>query len=281
MKLFYLKKITSLVGKGITSTALLLVLTLQAFAYDRTEVKIGVVGENNEYWQPIIDRLAAEGVKAELVRFSTYPLPNRALEDGEIDLNAFQTGAFLKTESEENGYHLKAIGTTLIAPLGLYSKKIQKITEIKDGDTITVPSDPITTGRALRLLENAGYLKLREEAGYLPGQSDIIENPKNLKFYWVDAANSYGTLDDVTAAFINGGYAVDRGLTPDKDAIYIENTEGWGLENPFVNVIATRESDQNNELFLHIVDLYHTKEVADIIRTTYKGAFIPAFSYNK
>jgi D-methionine transport system substrate-binding protein len=131
MKLFYLKKITSLVGKGITSTALLLVLTLQAFAYDRTEVKIGVVGENNEYWQPIIDRLAAEGVKAELVRFSTYPLPNRALEDGEIDLNAFQTGAFLKTESEENGYHLKAIGTTLIAPLGLYSKKYKRLLKSK------------------------------------------------------------------------------------------------------------------------------------------------------
>lgn len=281
MKNFNLKNLFSLIRKGVTVSVILLTFPYQAYAYDRTEVKIGVVGENNEYWKPIIDKLASEGVKAELVRFSTYPLPNRALEDGEIDLNAFQTGAFLKTESEENGYNLKAIGTTIIAPLGLYSKKIQKISEIKDGDTITVPSDPITTGRALRLLETAGYLKLKDDAGYLPGQSDIIENPKNLKFYWVDAANSYGTLDDVTAAFINGGYAVDRGLTPDKDAIYIENTEGWGLENPFVNIIASRESDKDNELFLHIVELYHTKEVADIIRNTYKGAFIPAFTYNK
>lgn len=281
MKTLNLKKIAALFQKGIAATAFITLLTTPTYAYDRTEVKIGVVGENNEYWQPIIDTLAAEGVKAELVKFSTYPLPNRALEDGEIDLNAFQTGAFLKTESEENNYHLKAIGTTLIAPLGLYSHKIKSINEIKDGDTLAVPSDPITTGRALRLLETAGYLKLRSEAGYLPGQSDIIENPKNLKFYFIDAANSYGTLDDVTAAFINGGYAVDRGLTPDKDAIYIENTQGWGLENPFVNVIAARESDKDNELFLHIVDLYHTKEVADIIKTTYKGAFIPAFAYNK
>ncbi|MBO5566231.1 MAG: hypothetical protein J5934_03275 [Succinivibrio sp.] len=250
-----------------------------ASAYDRTEIKVGVVGENNEYWQPIIDKLAAEGVKLELVKFATYPLPNRALEDGEIDLNAFQTGAFLKTEASENDYHLTAIGTTIIAPLGLYSKKIRAITDITDNSTLTIPSDPITTGRALRLLESAGFLKLKAEAGYLPGQSDILENPHNLQFFWVDAANAYGTLDDVTAAFINGGYAVDRGLTPDKDAIYIENTHGWGLENPFVNVIASREADSKNELFLHVVDLYHTKEVADIIKTTYKGAFIPAFNY--
>ena len=281
MTTFNLKKISGLIQKGIALTVLVSAICTPSYAYDRTEVKIGVVGENNEYWNPIIKKLADEGVKVELVRFSTYPLPNRALEDGEIDLNAFQTGAFLKTESDENGYHLKAIGTTIIAPLGLYSKKIKDITEIKEGDTLTVPSDPITTGRALRLLESAGYLKLKADAGYLPGESDIIENPKNLKFYWVDAANSYGTLDDVTAAFINGGYAVDRGLTPDKDAIYIEKTEGWGLENPFVNVIASRESDKDNELFLHIVDLYHTKEVADIIKTSYKGAFIPAFTYSK
>lgn len=251
-----------------------------AQAYDRTALKIGVVGENNEYWQPIIRKLADEGVKVELVRFASYPLPNRALEDGEIDLNAFQTGAFLKTESKENNYHLKAIGTTLIAPLGLYSKKIKKIDEIKEGDTLTIPSDPITTGRALRILETAGFIKIRDGVGYLPTPGDITENSKNLQFFFVDAANSYGTLDDVTAAFINGGYAVDRGLTPDKDAIYIENTQGWGLENPFVNVIASREADKDNELFLRVVELYHTKEVADIIRTTYKGAFIPAFSIN-
>ena len=210
MKTFNFRKLSGLIQKGIAATVIISALYSPSYAYDRNEVKIGVVGENNEYWKPIIEKLEAEGVKAELVRFSTYPLPNRALEDGEIDLNAFQTGAFLKTESDENGYHLTAIGTTIIAPLGLYSKKIQKITDIKDGDTLTVPSDPITTGRALRLLETAGYLKLNAEAGYLPGQSDIIENPKNLKFYWIDAANSYGTLDDVTAAFINGGYAVDR-----------------------------------------------------------------------
>ncbi len=98
------------------------------------------MGENNEYWQPIIDKLAAEGVKLELVKFATYPLPNRALEDGEIDLNAFQTGAFLKTEASENDYLLTAIGTTIIAPLGLYSKKIRAITDIADNSTLTIPA---------------------------------------------------------------------------------------------------------------------------------------------
>lgn len=281
MKITRKGKFSSIIQKGFAAAAFALTLFSPAYAYDRTEVRVGVVGENNEYWQPIIKKLASEGITLKLVRFSTYPLPNRALEEGEIDLNAFQTGAFLNTESKENGYHLKAIGTTIIAPLGLYSNKIMDISEIKDGDTLTIPNDPITTGRALRLLENAGLLTLNPDSGYLPGQNDIISNPKNLQFYWVDAANSYVTLTDVTAAFINGGYAVDRGLLPQRDAIYIEDTHGWGLENPFVNVIASREQDQNNELFLHIVDLYHSKEVADIIKTTYKGAFIPAFAYNK
>ncbi|MCR5536931.1 MAG: hypothetical protein K6F05_05910 [Succinivibrio sp.] len=256
-----------------------LLLTQPGFAadYDRTEVKVGVVGENNEYWQPIIDKLKAEKIKLTLVKFATYPLPNRALEDGEIDLNAFQTGAFLKTESKENDYHLKAIGTTLIAPLGLYSKKIKELSALQEGATITVPNDPITTGRALRVLESAGLLKLKADAGYMPDPSAVTDNPHHLKFFFVDAANSYGTLEDVDAAFINGGFAVDRGLTPSKDAIFIENTHGWGLENPFVNVIAAREAEADNPLFLHIVELYHTPEVAEIIKKTYKGALIPAF----
>ena len=265
--------------KSLLASAVLALISTQAQAWDKTTVKVGVVGENNEFWQPVITRLKNEGVNLELVRFATYPLPNRALEEGEIDLNAFQTGAFLKTESKEHNYHLTAIGTTVIAPLSLYSDKIKSPEEIKAGDTITLANDPISTGRGLRVLESLGYIKIRDGAGYLPGPSDVTENQKNLKFFFVDAANTFGTLADVTAGFINGGYAVDHGLDPRKDAIYTEKTEGWDLENPFVNVIAAREADKDDPLYLHIVELYHSREVADIISSSYKGALIPAFKY--
>lgn len=113
----------------------------------------------------------------------------------------------------------------------------------------------------------------------MPGPSDVVENKQNLKFFFVDAANTYNTLPDVTAGFINGGNAVDHGLNPRTDAIYTEKTEGWELENPFVNVIAARETEKDDPLYQHIVELYHTKEVAAIISNSYKGALIPAFKY--
>ena len=264
--------------KNLAFAAFLAAAAFSASAQAQT-VKVGVVGENNEQWQPIIEKLKQEGTELELVKFNDYQLPNRALEDGDIDLHACMTGRFLKTESEAHGYHLKAIGTTLIAPLGVYSKKVKSLAELPDGATIAIPSDPITTGRALRVLEAGGVLKLKDGAGWTPTVKDITENPHQVQFHFVDPGNAFAVLDDVTASFINGGFAVDHGLSVRKDAIAVENTEGWGLDNPFVNVIAARESEAANPLFLHIVELYHTKEVADIIENTYKGAIIPAFKY--
>lgn len=186
---------------------------------------------------------------------------------------------FFKAESKEHNYHLVAIGTTVIAPLSLYSDKIKSPKDIKSEDTVTLANDPISTGRDLRVLEDLGFIKIKDGAAYLPGPSDVVENKQNLKFFFVDVANTYNTLPDVTAEFINGGYAVDHGLNPRTDAIYTEKTEGWGLENPFVNEIAAREAEKDDPLYQHIVGLYHTKEVADIISNSYKGALIPAFKY--
>ena len=242
-------------------------------------IKIGVVGENNEQWKPIIEKLKDEGVTLELVKFNDYSIPNRALEDKEIDLHACMTGRFLNTESKEHNYHLTAIGTTLIAPLGIFSKKIKSLDELKEGDTFAVPSDPITTGRALRLLEAQKIISLKKDAGWTPTVQDIEKNPLKITFYFIEPGNAYAVLDDVTAGFINGGFAVDHGLSIKKDAIAVENTDGWGLDNPFVNVIASRTEDKDNKLYNHIVDLYHSKEVADIINNYYKGAFTPAFKY--
>ncbi len=252
---------------------------INASAATQEHVKVGVVGENNEQWKPIIEKLKSEGVTLELVKFNDYAMPNRALQDGEIDIHACMTGRFLKTECADHNYQLTAIGTTLIAPLGIFSKKIKSLDEIKDGDTFAVPSDPITTGRALRLLDSKKIITLKQDAGWTPTTKDIVENPHNINFYWIDPGNAYAVLDDVTASFINGGFAVDHGLSIQKDAIAVENTEGWGLDNPFVNIIASRTADKDNELYNHIVDLYHTKEVADIIVNYYKGAFTPAFKY--
>ena len=109
----------------------------------KTIVKVGVVGEYNAQWDTVNELLADDGIEVELVKFTDYAAPNRALNDGEIDLNAFQHKAFLANDVQQNGYEIEAIGDTIIAPLSIYNNKdkISSVEEIKDGDIIAIPSD--------------------------------------------------------------------------------------------------------------------------------------------
>lgn len=239
-------------------------------------IKLGVVDENNEQWDPVIEKLAEDNIKLELIKFADYSLPNRALNDGEIDLNAFQHYAYLNKDVESNGYKIEAIGETLVAPLGVFSNKIKDLSELKDGDTIAIPNDATNGGRALKVLEAAGVIKVDPAAGYTPTLNDITENPKNIKFEEVEAANTASLLPDVAAALINGGHAIDNGLNPKTDSIYLEKVEG-GSKNPYINVIVARTEDKDNENYKKVVEYFRTPEVAQKIEEVYKGAYLPTW----
>jgi D-methionine transport system substrate-binding protein len=245
-------------------------------ASKETTVKIGVTGEANDQWDYIAEILKKEGIRIELVKFADYVLPNRALEDGEIDLNAFQHQAYLDNEVKTKGYHLISIGNTILAPLGLYSKKIRSVSELKTGDSIAIPNDLVNGGRSLRVLETAGLLTIPEAAGPAPNVSDITGNPLQLELIEVEAAQTPRVLDDVTASVINGGHAVDAGFNPERDSIVLER-QSEGSRNPYINVIAARTADKDNPVYQRIVREYHTEPVREIIRTVFKGAYIPAF----
>lgn len=246
---------------------------VQAGDQEETVIKLGVVGEANEAWQPVVKRLAEEGVTLEFVTFSDYTLPNQALSDGDIDLNSFQHYAYLNNDIEKNGYELTVIGEILIAPLGLYSQKIEDISQLQQGDKIAIPSDTTNGGRALKLLEAAGLIEVDPEAGYIPFVTDITENPLDLEFVEVEASLTPGLLPDVAAAIINGGHAVDNGLTPSEDAIYLEEVKE-GADNPYINVIVARTEDKDSELLHKVVEYYQCDEVAQIIQEQYKGSYI-------
>jgi D-methionine transport system substrate-binding protein len=239
-------------------------------------IKLGVVGENNEQWNPVIAALAKENITLELVKFADYSLPNQALADGEIDLNAFQHYAFLNNEVKDKGLELTAIGETIIAPLGLYSKKIKGVSELKEGDKIAIPNDATNGGRSLKVLESAGLIKVNPDAGFVPTLTDITENPLKLEFYEVEAAQTSSLLPDVAAAIINGGHAVDAGYLPQTDAIYLE-TVAQGSDNPYINIVVARTADKDKELYKKVLDLFRTDEVAEVIKTAYKGAYIPTW----
>ncbi len=242
------------------------------------EIKLGVVGEHNEEWEYVRDKLAKEGITLTLVKFADYTLPNRSLNDGEIDLNSFQHVAFLNAENEQKGFHNVRIADTIIAPLGLYSKKISQISEIKDSDTIAIPNDVTNGGRALKVLEGAGLIKLDPKSGYTPSVRDIESNPLNIKIYEVDAGNTPSLLPDVAAAIINNNYCIDNGIDPVKDAIYSDGTGEIDPANPYINIIAAREDRKDDPLFKELVKVYQTREVAEIINQYHKGS-VPVFKY--
>ena len=216
-----------------------------------TEVTVGVVGSNNEQWDTVNELLAEENIQVKLVEFSEYKLHNAALDSGEIDLNAFQHKAYLEKEIADLGYGIAILGDTILAPLSLYSNYITDIEQLKEGDKIAVPSDPTNEGRCFKILESAGVLE-------------------------VDPANTASLLPDVAAAFVNGAHAVDNGLKLE-DAVYTEQVEA-GSDNPYINIIACRAGEENNEVYQKVLAAYQSEESAQAILDIYQGAYIPAWN---
>jgi D-methionine transport system substrate-binding protein len=241
-----------------------------------TTVKVGVVGEANEMWTPVIEELAKEGITIELISFTDYVTPNKALANNETDLNAFQHYAYLNSEIENNEYDITSIGDTFISAMNIYSDKVTNVSEIGEGGKIAVPNDATNEGRALKILEASGLVEIDPNAGDSPELSDITSNPLNLEFIEVDAANIYSLLPDVTAGVINCNYALDNGLNPGEDSIFQDNVSYYSGKS-YVNLIAARTEDANNEIYLKIVEAYQSDAVKEIFEDTFKGAYIPAW----
>ena len=244
---------------------------------EATVVKVGVVGANNQQWDTVNELLAKDNIKVELVEFAEYKLPNNALDAGEIDLNAFQHKAYLQKEIDDLGYQVSILGDTIAAPLSLYSDKITDVSQLKEGDKIAVPSDPTNEGRCFKILESAGLLEVDPAAGYIPELKDITTNPLKLEFVEVEASNTASLLPDVTAAFVNGAHAVDNGLKLE-DAVYTEQVQP-GSDNPYINIIACRTADLDNEVYKKVLAAYQSQETAQAIKDIFQGTYIPAFEY--
>ena len=240
---------------------------------DAVTVKLGVVGSIYEdLWTPAKEKLADEGIDLEFVQFSDYVTPNNALANGEIDLNAFQHRIYLQSEIDNYGYEIENIGNTFIIPLNLYSDKVKSVDELKDGDTVAIPDDVTNGGRALKVLETAGLIKVRPEAGVTATINDVVDNPKKIKFREIEAAQLPRALDDVALAVINSNYALGAGLNPVKDALAIESKD-----SPYANIVAIRTGDDSRAEIQKLKAALTSAEVKKFIETEYKGAVVPAF----
>lgn len=240
-------------------------------------VKLGIMGASDEkVWDPIKEDFKKKGVDIEYVFFSDYRQPNAALNNGEIDLNSFQHYTFLNNEIKKFGYDITPIGDTLLTSLNLYSKKIKDVKEIQNGDKIAVPNDLVNLGRALTVLQAAGLIKLSPDTKTPPDTDDIVENPKNIELVQVDASQTASMLPDVAAAIINGGFAIDAGLSPKDDSIFVDDP-GYYKDKAYVNVIAVRTKDKDNPLYKEIVADYQSDRTKDIFKNDFQGLYIPAW----
>ncbi len=251
-------------------TALVLAACGSSSASDKKKIIIGVNGADGVQWPILKEKAAKEGIEIELKEFSDYTLPNNALAEGDIDLNAFQHISFLASYVKESGNDLVPIGSTMFAPLGVYSEKISDISEIKAKDKIAIPDDPSNQARALRLLESAGLITLADDFGLYGDPSKIVDNPLNLEIIPMTAQQTPRVLPDVTASVINNGVAGQAGFSPGEDPIYKEAGDNESIY-PYINIIAARGEDKDNEVYQRIVELYHEDDIKEAIEVDTKG----------
>ena len=240
-------------------------------------VRVGFYTDSEyQIWNPVVSNLAKEGITVELVSFANTRMPNQALNNGDIDLNAFQHHAYLNDEVSNLGYDIVAIADTYISAMNIYSKNISNVSELKKGDKVAIPNDPSNEGRALKVLEAAGLIKVKPEVGDLPSISDIIENPLGLNILAVEIGSVPSYLPEVACAVINAHVAIDFGLNPGSDYIFQDNPSIYS-GNAFVNLIAARTEDKDKEIYKKIIKAYQSEAVEEIYANNFKGSYLPTW----
>ncbi|TSB47634.1 MetQ/NlpA family ABC transporter substrate-binding protein [Alkalicoccobacillus porphyridii] len=246
----------------------------EGFSKDNpVDVRIGISGTDSRQWDFISEKAVEEGINIDIVSFNDYVQPNQALADGDIDANAFQTVSYFDNFREEQGLDLEAIGTTILAPLGVYSDRYDSVDDIPDGAEILIANEVTNQARNLMLLQEAGLIELEDDFGITSGLDQIADNPKNLKLTEVVPANAPRLMQDVDAAVINNGIAVDAGLSPTEDSLAREDETA----TPYINIIAARTDNADDPALQRLVEIYQSDEVKEFIEEEYQGATIPTY----
>ncbi|MCT8389344.1 MetQ/NlpA family ABC transporter substrate-binding protein [Leuconostoc holzapfelii] len=240
-------------------------------------VKVGIMSgskQDTQIWQSVAKTAKKQyGITLKFKEFSDYNQPNKALAEGDIDINAFQHYAFLDASNQATGNKIVAIGDTVISPIRLYSQTYKNVADFKTGDTIAVPNDASNESRSLYVLKAAGLIDLK------PGLKtatvkDITKNPKDLKIKELAADQTARALSDVQGAVVNGTYADTAGLDY-KKAIFVEpinkDSHQW------VNIIAANAKDKNKTVLKNVVKAYQTQTTKDVINKAYDGVELAAW----
>ena len=221
--------------------------------------------------KPILEK---EGWDLEVTVFDDYVQPNLVVESGDFDANYFQHIPYLDNFNEEQGTHLVNAGGIHYEPFGIYPGTKKTLDDLEDGDTIAVPNDTTNEARALLLLQDNGVITLKDGAGLEATVKDIEENPKNIQIEELEAAQVSRVKDEVAFVVLNGNYALQAGYSVSKDSIAHETSDSEAAKT-YVNIIAVKEGNEDNEAVKALVDVLKSDEIKDYINETYDGAVVP------
>ena len=237
------------------------------------EVKIGATaGPHAQVAEAVAKEAKKQGIDLKVVEFSDYVTPDKALADGDIQLNAYQHVPFMENFNKQNGSKLVAIGKTILMPMGLYSNSVRSAADVPEGAIVAIPNDPTNGGRGLALLAKAGLITLKDGVGFKATVADITSNPKNLQIQELEAAQLPRSLDDVVVAAIPMNYVQSAGLNVEKQGFFLEPKD----EPLAVMILAVREQDKDNETYKKIADIYKSDAIKQFINDTFKGTITSA-----
>ena len=227
---------------------------------------------HSEILNEIKPLLAKEGIDLKIIEFTDYVKPNLALADKEVDATFHQHLPFLEKFNAEHNTNLISAGNVHIEPMGVYSHKIKTLSDLSLKAKGAIPNDPSNGGRALLILQAAGLIKLKDGGTVSSTVQDITDNPKQLQFSELDAAQVPRAIDDVDIAVINTNFALEAGLNPLKDSLFLE-----AKDSPYANILAIRAGDESRPEIQKLLKALQSPEVKKFIEDKYKGAILPSF----
>jgi D-methionine transport system substrate-binding protein len=219
--------------------------------------------------------LAAKGVDLQIKIFTDYMTPNLALNSKSLDANYFQHLPYLEDFNKANSASLVSAGAVHFEPLALYSTKIKALGDLRPGDKIAVPNDVTNEARALILLQDNGIIKLKNPRDLNATIKDVESYNVKIALIEIEAAQLPRVLSSVTAAVINGNYAIDVGLSVLTNALVSESSNSITAKT-YANIIAVRQGDEDRPEIKALLAVLHSKEIRQFIKERYKGAVVEA-----
>jgi len=242
---------------------------LAATAHAET-IKLGVtVGPHAQIAEALKPIAKAKGLDVQIIEFSDGALINSATNEGELDANGFQHTPYLEGQNKDRQLGLVSAGRTVLLPMAAYSKRVKAVADLKQGALISIPSDPSNGGRALKLLEAGGLLKLKPGVTWNATVFDIVENPKKLEIKELETAQLPRSLEDVDFSVITTHFALASGLNPSKDSILRE-----GDLSEYFCLIAVKKENLDKPWLKTLLEAYRSPEVKAFVEKTFQGNVI-------